>query len=176
MQQKLLTRLVLAAGLGLSAWSAMAEPGAGGDHPMAPGGAEPPAGHFGMPDGADGRHGGPEAGGPAEDRHGEDHGPGPMAGPAGEVLQTLHEIEHLYREQGRTREVIALYQEVLGKTRDPLVRHAAYEAIARAQAQPVDTDKAVVTLKQSLDESLQHLNQMPPPGPGLPPHEGKAAP
>jgi hypothetical protein len=103
-----------------------------------------------------------------------DHGPGPglehgpgFAGPPQEVVHTLIEIERLYRLQGRNKEVVSLYQDVLGRTKDPLVRHFAYDAIAHAQEQPTDTDKAVATLKQSLDESLQRLNQMPPPpGPG----------
>lgn len=93
--------------------------------------------------------------------HGPEHG-----GPAAEVIHTLLEIERLYRAQGRNKEVLALYQDVLGRTRDPLVRHFAYASIARAQEQPADTDKAVATLKQSLEESLQRLNQLPPPGAG----------
>ena len=96
---------------------------------------------------------------------GLEHGPG-FGGPGQEVVHTLLEIERLYRAQGRNKDVIALYQEVLTRTKDPLVRHFAYEAIARAQEQPTDTDKAVATLKQSLDESLQQLNQLPPPGQG----------
>lgn len=116
------------------------------------------------------------AAGPGEPPHGaaelflRDHGPGPglehgpgFGGPGQEVIHTLIEIERLYRMQGRNKEVIALYQDVLSRTKDPMVRHFAYEAIARAQEQPTDTDKAVATLKQSLDESLQHLNQPPPP-------------
>jgi hypothetical protein len=118
----------------------------------------------------------PGAGGPDEPRGAAElffrgHGPGPglehgpgFGGPGQEVIHTLLEIERLYREQGRNKEVIALYQDVLGHTKDPQVRHFAYEAIAHAQEQPTDTDKAVATLKQSLDESLQRLNQMPPPG------------
>jgi len=103
------------------------------------------------------------------------HGPGPGAapgagfgppgppGPPREVIHTATEIEHLYREQGKSREVIALYQDILAKARDPQVRGFAYEALARAQQQPADTDKAIVTLRQSLGESLQRLQQ-PPPG------------
>ncbi|HZR35271.1 MAG TPA: hypothetical protein VFA75_07830 [Nevskia sp.] len=99
-------------------------------------------------------------------------GPG-AGGPPREVIHTLLEIERLYREQGRSKEVVALYQDVLARTRDPMVRHFAYDAIVRSQLQPADTDKALATLKQSLEESLQRLNQMPPPGPG---RNDKAAP
>jgi tetratricopeptide (TPR) repeat protein len=96
------------------------------------------------------------------------HGHGPGFGLPQEVIQTASEIERLYREQGKPKEAIALYRELLAKTRDPLVRHFAYDSIARIELQPADADKAVATLKQSLDESLQHLNQLPAPagGPG----------
>ncbi|HWY26238.1 MAG TPA: hypothetical protein VNX47_15040 [Nevskia sp.] len=89
-----------------------------------------------------------------------------VGGPPQEVIHTLMEIERLYREQGRNKEVVTLYQDVLGRTKDPMVRHFAYDAIVRAQLQPADTDRALATLKQSLEESLQRLNQIPPPGPG----------
>jgi hypothetical protein len=97
------------------------------------------------------------------------HSPGPGIGPGGpaqEVIHTLIELERLYTEQGRRKDVLALYQDVLARTKDPLVRRFAYDAIVRAQLQPADTDKAIATLKQSLDESLQRLNQPPPPPKG----------
>ena len=100
-------------------------------------------------------------------------GPGLGSGPSQEVIQTASEIERLYREQGKPREAIALYQELLAKTHDPLVRHFAYDSIARIELQPADADKAAATLKQSLDESLQHLNQLPPPPAGGPGRDGQ---
>ena len=168
-------RLALAAGLGLSALAAAADPAMAGEHlPPPPGlaGADLPD-HPGAEGHGESGFGGPGPGGPGF-MHGPIGGPiGPLGGgPAGEVLQTLHEIEHLYREQGKTREILALYQDVLGKTRDPLLRHAAYAAIARAQAQPAELDRSVATLKQSLDESLARLNALAAPGP----HEGRPAP
>jgi hypothetical protein len=103
------------------------------------------------------------------------HGPGlhPAAGgPPQEVIHTLIQIEQLYRQQGRGKDVVPLYLDVLGRTKDPMVRRFAYDAIVRAQLQPADVDKALATLKQSLDESLTRLNQMQPPA--APAHEGKA--
>lgn len=97
-------------------------------------------------------------------------GPGPGMGmeigphgPAQEVIRTALEIERLYREEGKPREVIALYQDLLAKAKDPAVRNFAYDALARAEQQPGDPDKAIATLRQSLDESVQRLNQMPAP-------------
>jgi hypothetical protein len=111
--------------------------------------------------------GGPEAGLPpppagADRKFLMLQGPG-AGGPPQEVIHTLMEIERLYREQGRNKEVVVMYQDVLARTRDPMVRHFAYDAIVHAQLQPSDTDKALATLKQSLEESLQRLNQLPPP-------------
>jgi hypothetical protein len=159
--KKLWFGLALLAGSWLGGAALAAEP-ADGPGPHAPGEAAPGPWL-------------PGAGGPGEPPAGAEmffrgHGPGPglehgpgFGGPGPEVIHTLLEIERLYRMQGRNKEVVSLYQDVLGRTKDPLVRHFAYEAIARAQEQPGDTDKAVATLRQSLDESLQRLNQMPPP-------------
>lgn len=161
MYKNTLSSLLLASAIGLCGWANTA---GADDKPL---GHRPSPGQ--MPEGP--------AGPDAPPAHGFGPGFGPGAGPgmdAGgpphEVIQTLIEIERLYREDGRSKEVVSLYQGVLGKTKDPLVRHFAYEAIAHAQLQPADTDKAVATLKQSLDESLQHLNELPPPG--GPAHDG----
>ena len=93
-------------------------------------------------------------------------------GPAQDVIRTALEIERLYREEGKPREAIALYQDLLAKAKDPAVRTFAYDALARAEQQPADPDKAIATLRQSLDESVQRLNQMPPPR--GPEEQGKA--
>jgi len=157
MYKKTLSCLLLASAIGLSDGSAIA---AAADKPLDEG-LPPPVFLLDAP-------GGPGIPPP----HGPGFGGGP-GGPAQEVIQTLAEIERLYRQQGKTREVLALYQDVLGKTKNPLVRHFAYEGIAHTQLQPTESDKAVATLRQSLDESLQRLNQLPPP-PGGPGQEGKA--
>lgn len=154
MHKQLLSGLLLAAVSIGSAAAAELQPG---DWPLPPLPGLPAGG----PDG-------PEAPGHERNLHFM------LPGPAQEVIHTALEIEHLYREQGKPREVVALYQDLLAKAKDPMVRSFAFEALARAQQQPADTDKAIATLKQSLDESLQRLEQAPPPhageGPGKP-HE-----
>ncbi|MDR3415792.1 MAG: hypothetical protein P4L83_06365 [Nevskia sp.] len=96
---------------------------------------------------------------------------GPMMGPHGEhgpVADAIHsalELEHLYREQGRGKEVPALYEDMLARTHNPALRHFAYESLARAQAQPADPDKAIGVLRRSLDESLKLADESPPPAP-----------
>jgi hypothetical protein len=125
--------------------------------------AAPPAGDPPLPDG-----------GPLHVHmlSGPGPGPGMEHGPAQEVIHTALEIEHLYREEGKPREVIALYQDLLTKAKDPAVRNFAYDALARAEQQPADPERAIATLRQSLDESVQRLNQMPPPR--GPEEQGKA--
>jgi hypothetical protein len=81
------------------------------------------------------------------------------AGPVGAVIGTLRRIERLYRMQGKTRQIQALYESVLKRTQNPMVRRYAYEHLARAQLKPTGTDQAVATLRKSLDESLDRLNQ-----------------
>lgn len=145
MYRPLLGGLLLAA---LTSGAAFAAPPPASDPPLDPPAAGP----------------GPDGGGPL---HGHVLG-GPGAGPHGpvqEVIGTALEIERLYREEGKPREVIALYQDLLAKAKDPAVRNFAYEALAHAELQPADPDRAIATLKQGLDESVQRLNQPPPHGP-----------
>ncbi len=86
-------------------------------------------------------------------------------GPAGAVIGDLHKIARLYLMDGKTRQLEALYKEVLGKTQNPMVRNYVYSAMARLQARPRDTAAAVATLRKSLNENLDRLNAMPARGP-----------
>lgn len=106
-----------------------------------------------MMQGPAGRHQGMPGGGHGQGMYGRGH-----AGPAGAVIKTLGRIEHIYRMQGKMREVRALYEDVLKKTQNPMVRRYAYKHLARAQMQPADTRQAIATLRKSLDESLNLLN------------------
>lgn len=145
MYRPLLGGLILAA---LSSGTALAAPLPAGDPPL-----DPPA---------EGPGPGPDGGSLHVHPGGPGGGPGPR-GPVQEVIGTTLEIERLYREQGKPREVIALYQDLLAKAKNPEVRGFAYEALAHAELQPADPDRAITTLKQGLEESLQRLNQLPQP-------------
>jgi hypothetical protein len=153
MQQKIWRNLLIAPALGLAAFSAAAI----GPSPHPADGPNPPPPPFegvGIP----GMR--PAGGGPGDHRFG---GPGlDHPGPGGEVIHTAMEIEQLYRQEGKPREVIGLYQELLNKTQDPMVRNFAYNALAKAQSAPADPDKAIATLHQSLEENLQRLNAEKP--------------
>jgi hypothetical protein len=70
------------------------------------------------------------------------------------VIADLRGLEHLYREAGRSKELPALYNEVLAKSQDPRVRAYAYQHLAWVQAQPTNLDASIATLRKSLNENL----------------------
>ena len=70
------------------------------------------------------------------------------------VIGDLRALEHLYIASGRSKELPALYNEVLAKSQNPMVRDYAYRHLARAQMQPQNVDAAIATMRKSLDESL----------------------
>lgn len=72
----------------------------------------------------------------------------------GGVIGDLHSLERLYVLTGRSKELPALYNEVLAKSQNPRVRDYAYRHLARAQMQPTNVDAAISTLRKSLDENL----------------------
>lgn len=80
-------------------------------------------------------------------------GPG-FGGPSSPVIDDLRALEHLYMVSGRTKELPALYNEVLSKSQDPRVRTYAYHQLARVQSAPANPDQAIATLRKSLDENL----------------------
>jgi len=97
--------------------------------------------------------------------HGGMHGPqgwrdhgmrghGDFGGPGGAVISDLRGLERLYVLAGRTKELPALYDSVLAKSQDPMVRTYVYHHLARLQAQPANVDEAIGTLRKSLDENL----------------------
>lgn len=84
---------------------------------------------------------------------------GQMRGPAFAAIADLKGIQRLYMLQGRRKDIADLYRYVLGKTQNPVLRNYAYRHLARAELQVSNTDQAVATLRQNLDENLTQLNQ-----------------
>ncbi len=84
-------------------------------------------------------------------RHPDMHG---MGGEGVGVIADLRGLEHLYRQAGRSRDLVGVYNAVLAKSQDPRVRAYAYHQLARVQAQPTNLDAAIATMRKSLDESL----------------------
>ncbi|MBT2115407.1 hypothetical protein KK141_06740 [Dyella sp. LX-66] len=78
----------------------------------------------------------------------------PMASAEPPVLADLRELERLYTQAGRVKELPALYNAVLAKSQDPRVRTYTYHQLARAQMEPANMDQAIATLRKSLDENL----------------------
>ena len=78
----------------------------------------------------------------------------------GGVIGDLHSLERLYVLTGRSKELPALYNDVLSKSQDPRVRTYVYHQLARLQAAPANTDQAIATLRKSLDENLANEAKM----------------
>lgn len=49
-------------------------------------------------------------------------------------------------------------QDVLAKTRNPMLRNYVYNQLARTELQPADPDKAIATLRTSLNENITRIN------------------
>ncbi|WP_109124566.1 hypothetical protein [Dyella sp. C11] len=113
-----------------------------------------PAARGGAPDFMDGPGFGPGMGRPGFGGPGLG-GPG-MGAPESPVIGDLAALERLYRESGRTKELPALYNDVLAKSQDPRVRTYVYHQLARVQSAPANTDQAIATLRKSLDENLSN--------------------
>ncbi|MGY3229524.1 hypothetical protein ACVWWJ_001008 [Luteibacter sp. HA06] len=108
---------------------------------------------------AGGPAGGPKWGHGDHDGRGGEHGRGEWAGHGrgkeqGGAIGDLHSLERLYVLTGRSKELPALYNDVLAKSQNPRVRDYAYRHLARAQMQPTNVDAAISTLRKSLDENL----------------------
>jgi hypothetical protein len=72
----------------------------------------------------------------------------------GGVIGDLRQLERLYLESGRSKELTAVYNDVLAKSQNPRVRNYVYHHLARLQARPANVDQAIATLRKGLDESL----------------------
>lgn len=140
MQPKIFLAATLALSICGATSLALAQDAAG---PIAP--PAPPAPNAG-PAGHDMPHG------PAMRFRGGPGGHGMRGG--SDVIADLQELEHLYREAGRSRELPSLYSDVLAKTQDPGIRAYVYRRLAWAQSQPASFDAAIGTLRKSLGESL----------------------
>lgn len=91
-------------------------------------------------------------------RGGDRRGGGHRQG--GAVLGDLRELEKLYMVSGRSKELAAVYNDVLARSQDPRVRDYTYHQLARLQARPTDVDQAIATLRKSLNESLANEAKM----------------
>jgi hypothetical protein len=95
---------------------------------------------------------------------GGDDGFQPPRGPAFAAINDLEQLRRLYAMNGREDEMIAVYHDVLYKTHDPMLRHFAYDSLAREQLKPANPDQAIATLRTSLDEDIAATNRAPRDG------------
>lgn len=76
------------------------------------------------------------------------------------VIGDLRGLERLYLEAGRSKDLTAVYNDVLARSQDPRVRNYVYHRLARLQARPANVDQAIATLRKSLDENLANAAKM----------------
>lgn len=76
------------------------------------------------------------------------------------VIGDLRGLERLYMEAGRSKDLTAVYNDVLARSQDPRVRNYVYHRLARLQARPANVDQAIATLRKSLDENLANAAKM----------------
>lgn len=70
------------------------------------------------------------------------------------TIVDLRAMDRLFRASGKTSALPGLYRDVLAKTHNPGIRNYVYMRLARLQSAPTNTDAAIATLRQSLDENL----------------------
>lgn len=90
----------------------------------------------------------------------------PFHGPDFDVINDLEQLRRLYSLSGRPGDIVAVYHEVLDKSRNPAVRRFAYDALAREQLKPSDPSAAIATLHASLEEDVDRANKTPHFEPG----------
>lgn len=78
----------------------------------------------------------------------------------GGVIGDLRGLERLYMMSGRSKDMAAVYNEVLARSQDPRVRDYAYQHLARLQARPANPDQAIATMRKGLDENLANEAKM----------------
>lgn len=78
----------------------------------------------------------------------------------GGIIGDLRDLEKLYMTAGRSKDLTAVYNDVLAKSQDPRVRSYVYHQLARLQARPANVDQAIATMRKSLDESLANEAKM----------------
>lgn len=86
-------------------------------------------------------------------------------GPVGAVVADLNGIQRLYLLEGQHKNIADLYQYVLSKTQNPMLRNYAYRRLARSEIKVTNADQAIATLRQSLNENLARVNQFKPAKP-----------
>ncbi len=75
--------------------------------------------------------------------------------PAAQALRDLVALECLYRRDGKTEQIEAMYRDVLAKTTQPLLRSVAYRRLARMAWRKGEHEVAEDLLKRSLQENLK---------------------
>lgn len=71
------------------------------------------------------------------------------------ALLQMHAIEEIYKEQGRHREAVAVYEKILKKSNNSTVRNIAYHRMADVLKETGDLEGSIRVLNEALDETLK---------------------
>ncbi len=71
------------------------------------------------------------------------------------ALLQMHAIEEIYKNQGKPREVVSVYRDVLKKSKNSTVRNIAYYRMADVLKESGDLDGAIKVLNEALAETLK---------------------
>ncbi len=71
------------------------------------------------------------------------------------VLLQMHAIEEIYKDQGRHKGAVAVYENVLQKSNNSTVRNIAYHRLADVLKETGDMDGAIEVLNNALEETLK---------------------
>ncbi len=71
------------------------------------------------------------------------------------ALLQMHEIEEIYKNQGKHKEAVSVYQQVLKKSSNSTVRNIAYHRMADVLKESGDLDGAIKVLNDALAETLE---------------------
>ena len=71
------------------------------------------------------------------------------------ALLQMHEIEEIYKQQGKHQNAVQVYEQVLQKSKNPTIRNIAYHRMADVLKESGNLDAAVNTLNKALNENLK---------------------
>lgn len=71
------------------------------------------------------------------------------------ALLQMHAIEEIYKEQGRHKEAVAVYEKILKSSNNSTIRNIAYHRMADVMKESGDKDGAIRILNEALDETLK---------------------
>ncbi|MGK0180710.1 MAG: putative negative regulator of RcsB-dependent stress response [Nitrospinales bacterium] len=74
------------------------------------------------------------------------------------ALLQMHAIEEIYKDQGRHKDAVAVYENVLKKSNNSTIRNIAYSRMADVLKESGDLEGSIKVLNNALAETLKKTN------------------